>query len=64
MMFTISVYLPPAMAQWVTSLCQHSLGSSASNLMNEDRGLFWGWGTMQPRRRRIRWMVLAEGEAP
>ena len=44
----ISVSCPPASCQWMKSDCQHSLGSSAANRMQDDFGRLDGSGVTSP----------------
>jgi hypothetical protein len=59
----LSARLPSARRQWVTSACQHSFGSCASNRTQEFLGRLCGWGTTNPRRRSTRQIVEIEGPA-
>jgi hypothetical protein len=52
---------PSATAAWVTSACEHSLGKSASNRMNELLGRLWGWGVTNPLAFSTRQMVGTDG---
>ena len=56
----ISVSCPAASCQWMKSDCQHSLGSSAANRMQDDFGRLAGSGTTSPCRVRQRLTVAAE----
>ena len=47
--------------QCVMSVCQRSLGWSASNVFHDDRGRLWGCGVMNPRRPRTRQIVETAG---
>ena len=49
--------------EWVKSACQRSLGCSASNRCQDERGRFCGWGVTNPRRVRIRQIVEIYGGA-
>jgi hypothetical protein len=57
----ISASVPSARCQWVVSACQSSLGWAAVSLFQADRGRLWGWGTMKPRRARMRQIVDRAG---
>jgi hypothetical protein len=63
-MFKISTSRPSAIAQWVMSACHRSLGISAQNRIQVERGRFCGWGVMNPRRDRIRQIVETAGDDP
>jgi hypothetical protein len=63
MKFTISTSVPSASHQCVTSDCQHSFGSWASNRIHELRGRLCGCGVTNPRRRSTRQIVETEGTA-
>jgi len=53
--------VPSAPSTWVTSACQHSLGTSALKRVHDDLGRLWGWGTTKPRALSTRQMVAVEG---
>ena len=57
----ISTSDPSFRRQWVTSACQHSFGSAASNRMQELWGRLFGSWSMNPRRARMRQMVETDG---
>ncbi len=61
MTLRISTSVPSAIAQWVVSACQHSLGSSAWKRRHELLGRFCGWGVTKPRRDRTRQIVATDG---
>jgi len=61
MKLMISTGTSSARCQWVMSLCQHSLGRSASKRVQLDRGRFCGCGVTNPLRRSARWMVDSDG---
>jgi hypothetical protein len=62
-MFKIEISVPSASCQWVMSVCQRSLGCSAQNDFQLDRGRFWGCGRTKPRRLKIRQIVETAGIA-
>jgi hypothetical protein len=57
----MSTSVPFASRQCVTSDCQHSFGSWASNRIHELRGHLCGCGVTKPRRRSTRQIVDTEG---
>jgi hypothetical protein len=62
-MFKIEISVPSASRQWVISACQRSLGCSAQNVRQDDRGRFCGCGRTKPRRDKIRQIVEVAGVA-
>jgi len=61
MTLRISTSVPSASAQWVTSACRHSFGSSAWNRRHELFGRFCGCGVTKPRRDSTRQIVATDG---
>jgi hypothetical protein len=60
-MFKIEISVPSASCQCVMSACQRSLGCSAQNVRQLDRGRFCGCGVTKPRRDKIRQIVDTAG---
>ena len=59
----ISTSDPSFKRQWVTSPCQHSLGSAASKRMSEEAGRFLGSGSMNPAAKSTLQMVETDGQS-
>ena len=64
MMLRISASLPSASGQWVMSACHSSLGRSAANRRQDERGRLCGCGVTNPRRDKIRQIVATDGAQP
>jgi hypothetical protein len=57
----IGTSTPPVSVQWVASICQRSLGRSQQKRRQDTCGRFFGSGTINPRRPRIRQIVASDG---